>query len=274
MTINDMGLDFRVALARARTGEDWVLRVPRQLKVMERVAPEGRLLRQIVRYLSVALPQWRIHTDTLIAYPLLPGTPGLELGDDGAPIWNVDASSTVFGASLGAFLAQLHSVPTDEVRTTGIPIRTPDQARKNWRDHIDIVAEEFTVAHHLLARWHGWLQDDGFWSTHSALIHGEVYPGHTLVDGDRATAVLDWTAAAVSDPARDLMFHQATASPAVFQYTLDRYVELGGQVWPRIAAHCAEMFSASPVDYGIYALETGDPAHLEAAAAQLNPPAE
>ena len=43
------------------------------------------------------------------------------------------------------------------------------------------------------------------------------------------------------------------------------------RVWPKFAEHCGELFSTSPVELGLYALQTGDSDHMEAAKAQLNP---
>lgn len=274
LRINEMGLDFRVALARTVTGEDWVLRIPRRPEVMDRAAVEGKVLQLVAPHLSAVVPSWRIHSASLIAYPLLPGEPGLELGDDGAPVWAVDVSASPFPESLGDLLAELHRVDRDDAAATGVAVRTPAEVRQAWRDDIERVAREFTVAGRLLDRWEAWLDEDSYWPDHTVLTHGEIYPGHTLIRDGGVSAVLDWTTASVGDPARDLMFHQATATPAAFQATVDRYVRGGGRVWPRLAEHCAEMFSATAVPYGIYALETGDETHRAAAAAQLNPPEE
>lgn len=274
LRINEMGLDFRVALARTDTGEDWVLRIPRRPEVMDRAAPEGKVLQLVAPRLSAAVPGWRIHSASLIAYPLLPGEPGLELDEDGAPVWKVDTSSPAFAESLGDLLAELHGTPLDDAAATGVEVHSPAGLRQAWRDDIERVAREFTVAGHLLDRWEAWLDEDGYWPEHTVLTHGEIYPGHTLIRGGRISAVLDWTTASVGDPARDLSFHQATAAPEAFQVMVDRYVRGGGRVWPRLAEHCAEMFSANAVGYGIYVLDTGDETHREAAAAQLNPPEE
>lgn len=271
LRVIEMGLDFRVVLAPDSSGADWVLRIPRQPAVMERAAPEARVLRLVARHLSPAVPDWQIHTEELIAYPLLPGHPALELDQAGSPIWHVDISSPGYTDSLGDLLAQLHAIPREAAAETGVPIRTAEESRTAWRADIARVVGEFTVADHLVDRWRAWLDEDSYWPEHTVLTHGEVYPGHTLVAGGEITAVLDWTTAGISDPARDLMFHRATASPAAFDRLLRRYESGGGRLWPRVTEHCAEMFAANPVGYGIYALETGEESHLTAAAQQLNP---
>lgn len=269
--VKEMGLDFRVVLARAVDGERWALRIPRRDDVTQRAHIEGKLLNLVAPQLTTAVPDWRINAPDLIAYPLLPGEPGLELTETGEPEWRVDVSTPEFAESLGDFLAELHAIDADTAAATGIESHTPLEVRDSWATDIDTVVKEFTVSEHLRTRWDAWLSDDSYWPDFSVLTHGEVYPAHTLVEGNTITAILDWTTASVGDPAKDFMFHQASASAEAFQITVDRYVERGGTVWPKLAEHCAELFSASPVGYGVFALTTGEKEHFEAAAAQLNP---
>lgn len=273
ITINEIGLDFRVAIATAHNGERWVLRIPRRSDVMPRATTEGRLLQRVAPLLDVAVPDWRIQSSALIAYPLLPGEPGLSVGLDGSLDWHVDVEDPIYTHSLGEFLAQLHSIDRQQVADTGIDIRTPDEVRQAIADDITQVSSEFQVAASLLDRWNTWLADDGFWPTTSVLTHGEVYPGHLLLTNQQIVGVLDWTTAAIGDPAQDFAFHRVLMSDKAFAATVQRYIEYGGNVGPKFAEHCTELYSISPINYGIYALTTGDPAHVRAAAAALNPEA-
>lgn len=271
LTINEIGLDFRVAIATTHSGERWVLRIPRRADVMPRATAEGRLLQRVAPLLDVAVPDWRIQSSELIAYPLLPGEPGLSIGHDGALDWHLDVEDSTYTHSLGEFLAQLHSIEHRQVADTGIEIRTPDEVRQAIANNITRVSSELQVAASLLDRWNSWLADDGFWPATSALTHGEVYPGHLLVTDQKIVGVLDWTTAAIGDPAQDFAFHRVLVSDEAFAATVQQYIEHGGEVGPRFAEHCTELYSISPVNYGIYALTTGDPAHVRAAAAALNP---
>ncbi|GAA1796847.1 MULTISPECIES: macrolide 2'-phosphotransferase [Brevibacterium] len=271
VSIDEIGLDFRVAFAEAADGSAWVLRIPRRPDVTERADVEGRFLGSVAPHLSVDVPDWQIHTDRLIAYPLLPGSPGLTLDEDAQPRWHFDVEATDYAHSLGDVLAELHAVDPAVVRDSGIPILSPAEVRQQKREDIAAVVREFEVAEDLRERWAAWLDDDRYWPTWSTVTHGEIYPAHQLMEGTRIVGLLDWTTAAVGDPARDFMFHQMSVSPEAFDLTVERYVERGGRVWPKLAEHCAEMFSTAAVDLGLYALDTGDVGHLEAAREQLNP---
>lgn len=268
----EIGLDFRVVFAAGTDGQDWVLRIPRRPDVLDRAAVERELLRMVAPLLEIAVPDWRISTTELIAYPLLPGTPGLSLAADGAVTWQVDMSSAVYAASLGTAAARLHAVDVEAAVATGIEVRSPARVRESWGRDLDRVAAAFEIAPALRERWDAWIAEDSYWPQHSVLTHGELYPGHTLVEGQEITAIIDWTTAAIGDPAKDLMFHQVSASPEVFDVAVEAYVSGGGMVWPRLPEHCTEMFSAFAIGYGLYALETGEMEHRKAAATALNPP--
>lgn len=279
VVVNEMGLDFRVVLATAASatavsapGERWVLRIPRRPDSMDRAEAEGRLLTSVRPRLDAAVPDWRIHTTDLIAYPALPGDPGLTLDETGAPLWHLDIASERYSRSLGAFLAQLHAIDPAVGARAGVGLHSPEEVRDRWRRDLERVAGEFTVAPSLADRWRAWVDEDSYWPRFTVLTHGEVYPAHTLVRDEEITAVLDWTTAEVGDPARDFAIHHAAAPPDAFQTTVDEYVQRGGRVWPRLAEHCAEIMAAGPVAYGLFALQTGVEEHRQAAQELLNPP--
>ncbi len=272
LVLNEAGLDYRVATARARDGAAWVLRIPRRPDVTSKIADEAAILAVVKDRLSVAVPDWRIRTAELIAYPLLPGEPGLTIEASGELRWRLDVESPRYAAELGQLLAELHRIDIGAARAAGIPVEEPAEVRARWRSDIAAVAGAFDVSAALLARWTAWLADDGYWPTWSVFTHGEIYPAHVLIDAeDRITGVLDWTTAKVSDPARDFALQHAIASPATFALTVESYRAAGGRVPPRLGEHCAELMAAGPVAYGLYALQTGDPRHRAAAAAQLDP---
>ena len=268
---NDFGLDFLVVHATADDGVGWILRIPRSRRVMPLAAVEGRVLELLKSRVSFDFPDWRIHSDRLIAYPALPGTPGLEITADGTTEWFVDVNDPVFAASLGDVLAELHSVPPELAVDAGIPLFSPVEVRARWLDEIDVVAAEFTISAELLDSWDEWLNDASFWPEHSVLTHGEVYPGHTMVSDSAITGLIDWTTAEVGDPARDLSVQQSLASPESFEITLEHYHRGGGRTWPRFIEHCRRLNSTDALTFAQFALETGDVRHKQTAAEMLNP---
>lgn len=272
LELNEVGLDFRVGMGRTAEGELWVLRVPRRTDMAEQIAAEAAILDLVAPLLPVAVPSWKIQSSELIAYPALPGVPGLTIDPAGELHWRLDLNSPRYAEELGALLAKLHGIDAEQARAAGAALETPARVRERWRRDLASVTAEFSVAEHLTRRWGAWLADDSYWPTWSVFTHGELYPAHVLVDeDDTITGVLDWTTAKVSDPARDFAFHRGMASPEIFERTVSAYVRAGGNIWPRLADHAAESWSASPLIYGVYALQTGLAEHRVAAQAQLHP---
>lgn len=266
---NDAGLDFHVVYARDVHGRDWVLRLPRRPDVVEAMAREEAILAFASRHLTVAVPEWQVRTPQMIAYPLLPGRPGLTLEGDRVT-WHLDPASRRYAAELGRLLAALHAAPLAEAREMGVEVRSPDAVRERWHDDVARVSAEFDVHPELRDRLAAWLDDDELWPQETVFTHGELYPAHVLIDEDDAvTGVLDWTTARGDDPARDFMYQHAFAPPEALEETVRAYTEAGGTPWPRLAERCAALMAAGPVGYGVYALTTGRPADRDAAQAQL-----
>lgn len=277
VVVNEAGLDYRVVLASDAAGRRWVLRVPRRPDVSDGMAAEVRILdlvRPSLAAAGVAVPDWRVRSGDLVAYPALPGSPGLTLTEAKEPLWHMDPASPDYAARLGRLLASLHAVPEAEAAAAGVEVRTPEQVRQAWRDDVARVADGFTVDPARLDGWHAWLADDSCWPDRTVMTHGEIYPAHVLLAEDGAiTGVLDWTTARVDDPARDLTAQRGAAGPEMLQVTLEAYADAGGHVHAGLAAQAQHLWDASPVAYGLFGLLTRADADLEAAGALLAAPA-
>ena len=272
LRIEEAGLDFRVVLADGTDGRRWVLRIPRRPDAAARAAEERRVLAHLRPRLPVRVPDWQVVSPELIAYPLLPGRPGLTLDAAGQPVWHLDPASPVHARSLGELVAALHGLDPAEAAAAGVPARTPEQLRRQWAEDLERVLAEFAVAPALTARWRAWLDDDGLWPRTAVVTHGELYPAHTLHDEQgRILGVLDWTTAAVGDPAVDLMYQHLVAPPEAFTATVRRYEEHSGRHEPRLAERCAALQATGPLAYALFALRTGEAGHRATAAAQLDP---
>jgi macrolide phosphotransferase len=276
-TVNEAGLDYRVVMASDATGQRWVLRIPRRVDVAEGTAAETRVLDLVAPVLAedgVAVPDWQIRSPELIAYPALPGVPGLTLTDAGEPDWHMDPASPDYAERLGRLLARLHSIAPEQAKAAGVEVRTPVQVRQAWRDDIVRVSEAFTVLPALTEAWQAWLEDDTCWPEQTVMTHGEIYPAHVLLDEEGTiTGVLDWTTARVDDPARDLSAQYGAAGEEMLQATLTAYEQAGGHVHPGLAAQTKHLWDTSPIGYALYALTTGAETDLATAAAMLNPEA-
>lgn len=271
MRINEAGLDYRVAFVRATDGADWVLRIPRRRDAAAKLSEERRILEFVRPRLSVAVPIWEVCSDELVAYRRLPGEPGLTLDASSQPVWHFEPSSPEFSTALGRLIAELQALDVNAAKEAGVPVMSMSDVRSQWRADLQRVRAEFEVAHLLQARWEAWFSNDKLWPESTAFTHGELYAAHVLLDGpSRIVGVLDWTTAKVGDPAVDFTY-QHMMGPAAFEATVAAYVEAGGVLPPHLAERCAELAAAAPIAYGLFALQSGNPQHRAAAAAQLLP---
>lgn len=265
--IDDSGADFLVARGPDEAGAHWIVRVPRRPDVMARAAVESQALQLLRQRLPVAVPDWRIATHDLIAYPRLPGQPAATIDmSAGGYVWCFDqaAPPREFVDSFTAALAALHRIEPVLAGAAGIPIRSPEEVRREHAERMGKAEELLDLPARLRVRWRRWLAEDAFWPPHSTLIHGDLHPAHILVDDQRRViGLLDWTETQVGDPTTDFTLQYASMGPAALDALLDGYERAGGVRWSRMREHVIESWLAYPSTVATFALLTGDAAHLD-----------
>ena len=274
LNINKSGMDFITAFATAKEDNSkWVLRFPRRLDVLERMYYEREVLELVKSQVDVSVPVWKIVSDELVAYPLLKGIPAGTIDPDiGDYVWYIDPKSppAVYISSVAKTLAQLHRTHIEVVKQFSIRVQTVDRVRQSMAENMEKTRELLGVSDTRWARWQDWIANDALWPQHSALIHGDFHPGHTLVDKDgNLMGLIDWTEAAVSDPAKDFVCFYAIFGEQVLQDVLEHYQTAGGLVWSYMKEHIIELWNAHPVEYALFALLTGKEEHIAGARSSL-----
>ncbi|MBD2099957.1 macrolide 2'-phosphotransferase [Leptolyngbya sp. FACHB-261] len=261
LQFNESGLDFQVVLATDADGERWILRLPRREDVLPSVDKEKRTLKLIAPLLSVEVPRWTVCTDELIAYRALNGVPTGTIDSEAkAYVWEIDAANPPdqFHESLAKGIASLHQVSIVEAQAIGLPVETPEQARAAMKQKVDAVKNEFGVGEQLWNRWQSWLQKDEVWPKETVLTHGDLHAGHILIDAQvRVTGFIDWTEAAVTDPACDFVAHYRTSGENALNKLISAYAKAGGCVWPKMAEHVIELAASYPIAIAEFALKSG-----------------
>ncbi|WP_406596072.1 macrolide 2'-phosphotransferase MphK [Bacillus subtilis] len=267
--LNETGMDFQVVFAKDDTGMPWVLRKPRRSDVVERASAEGRTLAFLRANLTADVPDWRIHTPELIAYPMLKGTPaaGIDL-EQKQYVWNMDHQppSDHFILTIAEILAELHGVNPADAGQSGINVMSPEEVRRNTAESMDDVKNKLGVSEQLWQRWQAWINDDAYWPGFSSLIHGDLHPPHILIDQNgRVTGLLDWTEAKVADPAKDFVLYQTIFGEKETARLLEYYDQAGGRKWAKMQEHISEMQAAYPVEIAKLALQTQQEEHVNMA---------
>ncbi|MED1738633.1 macrolide 2'-phosphotransferase [Bacillus swezeyi] len=267
--MNESGMDFQVVFADDASGMRWVLRKPRREDVIERAAAESRVLKLLQHHLPVDMPDWRIHTPELIAYPKLVGVPAAVIDMEIKNyVWNMNHQppSEAFVRSLAKTLSALHGINHQTAAEAGIQVMNPHDVRQTKAEQMERIKEELGVSDVLWERWQKWLYDDSYWPWYTAFIHGDLHPPHILIDAnDQITGLLDWTEAKVADPAKDFLLYQTILGEEETARLIAHYEEEGGRVWPRMKEHIAEMQAAYGIEIGMFALQTKQKEHLEMA---------
>ena len=272
VAVDETGWDFRVVHAVDDHGRRWVLRVPRRPEVAEMIPVEARVLDFLRDRLPVALPRWEIHSPELIAYRRLPGEPMAEEDPVVLPRpWRGEPSDT-FLRTLAEVIAELHRTPLAEVQALGVPTRGPAWQRSEAERGLAAVQAEIGVPQAKARRWRSWIDDDRYWSAEPRLVHGDLHPAHTLVDGDgNLVGLLDWADTAIDDIATDFAAPCLAFGPDGLERLLAHYVAAGGRPPELFAAHVTELTAfRSSVMLGLHGLETGDRNYVAIARARLD----
>jgi macrolide phosphotransferase len=271
MAFNEMGIDFKVGFAKSPDGTSWVLRIPRRRDLWEQIEQESKILSIARKYLSVAVPDWKIAGPKLVAYPLLEDPPIITFDEITYEVtWHMEKNNPKFVPSLAENLVKLHQIPTSEAESLGLKSLPPQLQRQEVSDRIDLVKREVGIGAALEKRWREWLDNDKLWPDFSAFIHGDLYAGHILAaESGEISGIIDWSEGQVSDPSIDFSGHVSVFGEDSLRELLTEYEKLGGKVWEGMFDQILERNSASPLNYAAFAITTRSEEHLKAAKTQL-----
>lgn len=263
---DESGLDFVVVHARDAAGAPWIVRRPRRPSVLEAARQEARTLALVRERLPVSVPDWRVFSDEVIAYPRLPGIPALVFDPATGPHWNIDpaAPGEPLLTSLAEALAALQAIPIEAAREAGVRVSSLADERAWLRACMQKTREVLAPSQPLWQRWHEWLDADGVWPSGVVPVHGDLHPGHWLLDdAGRLSGILDWTAAQVGDPGSDFGLILGAIGRAGLEGLLEPFRRAGGKTWPALVEHARERWAAFPAIAADFALQTGDAGVLE-----------
>ena len=182
-------------------GDELVARMPRVDWAADQAASDAAWLPVLAPHLPVTVPApvalGEPDEDYPFAWSIAPWLPGVNPSAD-------NADPHMLAADLGAFVRALHAIdasggPAKAGTARGTPIRGLDEhvrrAIEECGDRIDAAA--------VTAAWDDCVAAPD-WAGDPVWIHGDLMPGNLLVRDRRLSAVIDWGALGVGDPAPDL----------------------------------------------------------------------
>jgi aminoglycoside phosphotransferase (APT) family kinase protein len=183
---------------------------------------EARLLAAVagISPLPVPQPAFTVPEQGCLAYRKLPGQPLLDL-----PQAQRSAHGDSIGATLGELLTALHAAPTEPMAAL---VDVDDRPLAEWRreaaETFATLAREMPVAHRRPVE--AFLEAPppaGGWTP--VFSHNDLGIEHVLVDPDTGmvTGVIDWSDAAIVDPAIDVGLLYGDLGPAAARAALGSY---------------------------------------------------
>ncbi len=126
------------------------------------------------------------------------------------------------------------------------------------KKRMEKVKKTFGVSDELWQRWQTWLSKDELWPKHKVFIHGDLHPGHILIDEEaRVRGFIDWTEARIDDPGNDFAVHLAAFGEEALRELIQEYEAAGGRTWPYMFEHIVELLAAYPVAIAEFAIKSG-----------------
>jgi len=215
--------------------------------------------------LRVPAPVFTLDEQGCLAYFKLPGLPLIDL-----PIPRREAHSTSIAATLGELLAALHRAPAD--RMTEL-VDTDDQPAQRWlseaADTYATIAQKLPPAHRPAVE--AFLDTPPPPDGHPLVFsHNDLGIEHVLVDPATwtVTGIIDWSDAAMVDPACDFGLLYRDLGPEALHAAL-----LGYRADPRqaeaISTRAAFYAKCSVLEDMAYGIETGHLEYLDKSLAAL-----
>lgn len=269
LRFNDDGLDFNVVFAEDIDGVNWILRIPRRDDVLPRTVTEQNALSLIREFVSFEIPNWEVYEKDLIAYKALNGVPAgkftTEIQDY---VWGNSKKEVPeqFHESLAKVLAELHQVPKQRAEGAGLPVEEASDLKFIMNKRMHHVKEMFGVEQSLWNRWQAWIANEEMWPNETGLIHGDLHPGHTLVNEETmVTGLIDWTEAKIADVSNDFVFYYIAFGEKGLNSLIDYYHKAGGKTWPLMKEHVVEHVAAYPIEIAEFAIASGTEEHEQMA---------
>lgn len=244
---------------------EWIVRqryVTDTVESAEATRREAALLAAVGPWSTLSVPEVAFVDELrgLLGYRLLPGRPLLD-----RPA--VDPATVA--PALGAFLSRLHAAPIAAFEQF---VERDDEPLDGWLD--DARSAFIEVASQLTTEQRRRVEDflaetPPVEATDLVFCHNDLGAEHLLVD-DAATliGVIDWSDAAIADPAHDLGRLYRDVGPDAFSVVVDHYdheVDGAMLVRTRFVARCALLEDLA------FGLRTGDHRYSDAALRHLVP---
>ncbi len=259
--VNDSGVDFKVIHIMDGEGYKWIVKIPRRIESMRNAMLERQLLDRIRNEVDFEIPAWEIIDNDLIVYKQLNGFPLAHINiKEQKYDWNLDPVNIPdnYLTSFSKALVKLHHINYEMIGSIGIKKIENNHLRDNMKQRIDRVNQNYEINPDLLRRWKNWVNDSTYWPTHIGLAHGDLHPGHILLNENYCLCgIIDWSESFFGDVSVDFLSHYLLLGENVLDRIITSYSNLGGITWNKMKEHIIELLTTSPITVAEYAEVSG-----------------
>ena len=219
---------FDSALLTSTTGEHFVARTPQSRAGALELDVETQVLRTLGSSVRSQLP-FKITSQLgetkdargarVVLFEFLYGNP-----IDPARV----AASSPLAGSIGSAIAAIHALDTEAIRAAGLPEFSAAELVKKLVNELDDVAATGEIPSALLSRWESALEDVSLFRYQPTVVHGELSADTVLELDGQVSAVLNWGALHLGDPAQDLTWLASTVYGELFDAVMLSYAKTSG----------------------------------------------
>lgn len=219
---------FDSALLTSTTGEHFVARTPQSRAGALELDVETQVLRTLGSPVRSQLP-FKITSQLgetkdargarVVLFEFLYGNP-----IDPARV----AASSPLAGSIGSAIAAIHALDTEAIRAAGLPEFSAAELVKKLVNELDEVAATGEIPSALLSRWESALEDVSLFRYQPTVVHGELSADTVLELDGQVSAVLNWGALHLGDPAQDLTWLASTVYGELFDAVMLSHAKTSG----------------------------------------------
>jgi aminoglycoside 2''-phosphotransferase len=250
-----------------------VVRIPRHEEAARALAREACVLARLGPRLpvTVPLPTWVSGAEPGASFSVHVRVQGRELTPE---LWRSfpDAVGKRLAMDVGRFLRRVHRLDATIAGTCGLKVLDHAGRVVRLRERLQ-EASDSPLPGPLRAKLEGcfsaYLEAGDRWAYEPALLHGDLGPGHVLIEATipRITGVIDWGDVVIGDPARDFIFVYEDWGRDFLELALEGYGrEPKDRIRPRVHIHylvdqlawtlrAAREGRAKDTEHGVTALE-------------------
>ncbi len=217
-------VDFDVVIVVDATGKRWIVRAPRRAAAGAALEAELGLLAQLAREHDAGALDF--------AVPRPAGTAALPEGGRAVVYEEIRGTrlnlaalepGPGLAASLGHAISQIHELRPDIIEDEGLPTYTPKAYRQRRLAELDAAIQTGKVPPALAGRWEERLENVAWWHFEPTPVHGSLGEHQVVVSDGAVAGIVGWAEARVADPADDLAWLIAAATPEAADSVIEAY---------------------------------------------------